>query len=328
MSPSVLVVGELQDGHVIPASREAIGVARVLAPPPAEVAVLLVGSRSKAAAAELGGSGANRLLVQEEARLDAAPAAAVAHGAASAAEAVRADLVLVGGTTFGRDLTGRLAARWNASAASGAIEVRRDGPSIRVRRPVFGGRATETVRLDGPRSVVSLRPHTFPIPSGSAPTPSIETAPGAEIPPALLAPRRTGIESSTAGVGPSLADAAIVVSGGRGLRTPEDFRLVEELASALGAAVGASRAVTDAGWRPTSLQVGQTGRAVSPQLYLAVGISGAIQHLVGMVSSRVIVAINSDASAPIFKVSDYGIVGDLFQIVPALTAEVRRVRGT
>ncbi|MGC2789948.1 MAG: electron transfer flavoprotein subunit alpha/FixB family protein, partial [Thermoplasmata archaeon] len=111
------------------------------------------------------------------------------------------------------------------------------------------------------------------------------------------------------------------------VRGAENFHLVEELAAALGAAVGASRAVTDAGWRPTSLQVGQTGRAVSPQLYIAVGISGAIQHIVGMVSSRVIVAINSDASAPIFKVADYGIAGDLFQIVPALTAEVRRVRG-
>ncbi|MGA8302646.1 MAG: electron transfer flavoprotein subunit alpha/FixB family protein, partial [Thermoplasmata archaeon] len=129
------------------------------------------------------------------------------------------------------------------------------------------------------------------------------------------------------GGGPGLTDAAIVVSGGRGVRGPENFHLVEELAAALGAAVGASRAVTDAGWRPTSLQVGQTGRAVSPQLYIAVGISGAIQHIVGMVSSRVIVAINSDASAPIFKVADYGIAGDLFQIVPALTAEVRRVRG-
>jgi electron transfer flavoprotein alpha subunit len=326
VSPTALVVGELHEGHVVPATRETIGVAHSLAP--ADVVVLLVGSRSKAAAAELAECGAGRVLVQEDARFDNAPPAAIAVVAASSAEAIRADLVLVGGTTFGRDLTGRLAARWNASAASGAIEIQRDGSSFRVRRPVFGGRATETVRLGGPRSVVSLRPHAFPIPAGLAPRLAIEPAPATEIPAALLAPHRTGVEPAAAGVGPSLADAAIVVSGGRGLRAPENFRLVEELASALGAAVGASRAVTDAGWRPSSLQVGQTGRAVSAQLYIAVGISGAIQHLVGMVSSRVIVAINSDASAPIFKVADYGIVGDLFQIVPALTAEIRRVRGS
>ncbi|MGP8135215.1 MAG: electron transfer flavoprotein subunit alpha/FixB family protein [Thermoplasmata archaeon] len=247
--------------------------------------------------------------------------------AVAAARAVDAGAVLVGGTTFGRDLAGRLAVRWDASAATGVIDVARDGGALRVRRPVFGGRATETVRLEGPRCVVALRPHAFPPPAGGGPPPTVEAAAPTEIPANLLAARRTGLEPTASGSGPALADAAIVVSGGRGLRDPESFHLVEELAAALGAAVGASRAVTDAGWRPASLQVGQTGRTVSPQLYVAVGISGAIQHLVGMISSRVIVAINSDPTAPIFMVADYGIVGDLFPIVPALTAEVRRARG-
>jgi electron transfer flavoprotein alpha subunit len=328
VSPGVLVVGELHDGRVVPSTLEAVGVARTLAPGPGEVVVLLAGSRSRAAAAELGAHGVGRVLVSEDARLDTAPAAAIAVVATAAARALDAGTVLVGGTTFGRDLAGRLAARWSATAATGATDVVRDGAALRVRRPVFGGRATETLRLDGPRCVVAIRPHAFAAPAGSPSSPTLEAAPAVEIPAPLLAARRTGVEPTSAGAGPGLTDAAVVVSGGRGVRAPENFRLVEELAAALGGAVGASRAVTDAGWRPATLQVGQTGKTVSPQLYIAVGISGAIQHLMGMISSRVIVAVNNDATAPIFKVADYGIVGDLFQILPALTAEVRRARGT
>lgn len=327
MTPAVLVVGELEGPHVAPATLETVGVARSLAESPGDVVVLLTGSHARAAAPELAPHGVGRVMVRDEPTLDTAPAGAVAAVASVAATALDAGTVLVGGTTFGRDLTGRIAARWNASAATGVIEIARDGADLRVRRPVFGGRATETVRLEGPRTVVALRPHTFPISPGTPGPATVGPSPAAEIPEYLLAARRTGVEAISAGSGPALGDAAIVVSGGRGLRAPENFRLVEELAASLGAAVGASRAVTDAGWRPASYQVGQTGRTVSPQLYVAVGISGAIQHLVGMVSSRVIVAINSDASAPIFKVADYGIVGDLFQIVPALTAEIRRARG-
>jgi electron transfer flavoprotein alpha subunit len=265
--------------------------------------------------------------IAEAASLDAGPTALVAAAVGRAATEAGADTVLVGGTTFGRDLVGRVAVDWNAAVASGVTEVRTGENGLVVRRPVFGGRATETRRLEGPRRVLALRPHAFPLPiEAPAEVQVTAVAPG-EPPAALLAPKRTAITPIASGGGPGLTDAAIIVSGGRGLRAPENFRLVEDLAQSLGAAVGASRAVTDAGWRPTALQVGQTGKAVSPQLYIAVGISGAIQHIVGMVSSRVIVAINSDASAPIFKVADYGIVGDLFQIVPALTAEVRRVRG-
>jgi electron transfer flavoprotein alpha subunit len=327
VTPTVLVVGEVQHGHVSGATLEAAGVAQSLAGNADGVVVLLFGSLARSVAPEVGRRGVRKVRVADDARLDAAPAAAVAAASAATADAVGATLVLLGGTSFGRDLAGRLAARWNAAVASGVTEVRTGGSGLEVRRPIFGGRATETRRLSGPRSVLVLRPHAFSVPAESPVDPAVEPAPAFDLPDSLLAPRRLSVETVAQGAGPSLGDASIVVSGGRGLRAPENFPLVEELASSLGAAVGASRAVTDAGWRPSSFQVGQTGKAVSPQLYIAVGISGAIQHIVGMISSRVIVAINTDASAPIFKVADYGIVGDLFQVVPALTAEVKRVRG-
>ncbi|MCI4372129.1 MAG: electron transfer flavoprotein subunit alpha/FixB family protein [Thermoplasmata archaeon] len=326
MTGPILIVGEVQNGHLSGPTLEAISVARSLGGSPSSLVGFVAGHDSRSTALEFGRFGVSHVWVARDPTLDSAPIAALALYIAAAATKAGAETILVGGTTLGRDLMGRLAIRWNAAVATGVTEVRRDGAALQVRRPIFGGRATETRRLDGAHVALALRPHAFPAPLDAPVDPVIEDLPSVPLPAAWLAPRRTGTETSAEGAGPSLGDASIVVSGGRGVRTAENFQLVEELAAALGAAVGASRAVTDAGWRPSSYQVGQTGRSVSPQLYLAVGISGAIQHLVGMLSSRVIVAINSDASAPIFRVADYGIVGDLFQIVPALTAEVRRVR--
>jgi electron transfer flavoprotein alpha subunit len=328
VSGPILIVGEVQDDHLSGPTTEAIAVAQSLGGPDVALVGFLAGSSARAAGAKFGRLGLSRVLIAPDPVFDNAPAAVLSGSVAMAAEKVGAEAILLGGSVSGRDLVGRLAIRWNASAATGVTEVRRDGTALLVRRPVFGGRATETRRLDGPRFVLALRPHVFARPPERAVTPTVEELPTSPTPPGVMAPRRTSLEAADQGTGPSLGDASLVVSGGRGLRTAENFPLVEALAASLGAAVGASRAVTDAGWRPSSFQVGQTGRSVSPQLYIAVGISGAIQHLVGMMSSRVIVAINSDASAPIFRVADYGIVGDLFQIVPALTAEIRRVRGS
>jgi electron transfer flavoprotein alpha subunit len=327
MTTRVLIVGELDGTRLSGATLEAIGKAREVSPEPGSVAGFLAGTGAKAAAPEFARYGIAEVWCAEDPRLDQAPVAAVATHVAAGADAAGATIVLVGGTTFGRDLAGRLAVRWNAAAVTGVTELSVTGGVPKVRRPIFGGRAYETLRLEGTRFVVALRPHAFPSPVESPVASTVRESPRVEVPANLLSPQRIGVEGVASGSGPSLSDAAIVVSGGRGLRGPENFPLVEALATSLGAAVGASRAVTDAGWRPASFQVGQTGRAVSPQLYIAVGISGAIQHIVGMVSSHVIVAINSDPSAPIFKVADYGVVGDLFQIVPALTAEIRRVRG-
>ena len=326
MTAAVAVLAELHDGTVAPVTWEAASAALGLAAPGGEVVGLFVGAGAGAAVSAAGGHGLTRAIVLDDRRLaDAAPAA-VASAIATMLAGRTIDTVVAGDSTFGRDVSGRLAVRWDAAAVTGVVEASRMDGGFRVRRPVFGGRATESRELRAPRAVIAVRPHTFPPATATGDAPPIETVGPVDLPAALLAGKRVGIDAAANSTGPALADAAIVVSGGRGLRDPEHFRLVEELAAALGAAVGASRAVTDAGWRPASLQVGQTGKAVSPQLYIAVGISGAIQHLVGMVSSRVIVAINSDGSAPIFRVADYGIVGDLFQILPALTAEVRRVR--
>jgi electron transfer flavoprotein alpha subunit len=319
-----LVYLERTADGIASASREAAGVARSVAAGGPLVG-LLVGPGGAGPAANVG---LDRVLVVDAPSLARPSAVQLATLCGAAAEHAGVTTILVPGTARGRDIVGRVAVRWNASAATNVTEVAvGEGGGLRVSRPVFGGRATEQLDLPGPRHVLALKPHAFSPPAAATSAPPAEPFPLPESLAATPGLDVLGFQPTSGGKGPELGEASIVVSGGRGLRTPEQFRLVEELAEALGAAVGASRAVTDAGWRPTSYQVGQTGRAVSPQLYIAVGISGAIQHVVGMVSSRVIVAVNSDPSAPIFRVADYGIAGDLFAIVPALTKAVRSARG-
>ena len=323
----VFVVGERAGERLAVGTREAIGVARRLGG--AKVVGVIAASPDAPAVGELARAGVDEVVAAPPAGdgpLTGAQEAAAIRAALGEAES---GIVLVPGSVRGTALVGRLAATWDAVGASGVTDLAVEGDDrARATRPVFGGRATQELDLPGPRLVVGLRPHAFPPAPAADPVAPVTGRPA----PALPAPEGAGtlgpVEAVAQSAGPDLLEATIVVSGGRGVRGPENFPLVEELAAALGAAVGASRAVTDAGWRPPSYQVGQTGKSVSPQLYVAVGISGAIQHLVGMMSSRVIVAINSDPSAPIFKIADYGIVGDLFQIVPALTRAVRAARAT
>jgi electron transfer flavoprotein alpha subunit len=226
----------------------------------------------------------------------------------------------------GRDLAPRVAARLGVSLASDVTSFELQGDALLARHPAFTGKIIVTLRLTGSPALVSLRPGA--VPAAEHPkTARVEKAEPAADPGAARV--RVTDMSQGGGAKLDLGEAPVIVSGGRGLRGPENFKLLEDLAEAFGnAAVGATRAVTDDGWRPATDQIGQTGRVVSPDLYLALGISGAIQHLAGMRTARTIVAVNKDKDAPIFKIADYGIVGDLFEVVPRLTEEVRKARAS
>jgi electron transfer flavoprotein alpha subunit len=224
----------------------------------------------------------------------------------------------------GRDLAPRVAAKLGVSLASDVTEFELRGDAVVVQHPAYTGKIIVTLRLLGTPALLSVRPGSV-TPAEQPRTPRVETT-GPAMDPATARVTVTDV-SQRGATKLDLGEASIIVSGGRGLRAAENFKLVEDLAAAIGnAAVGATRAVTDDGWRPATDQIGQTGRLVSPDLYIAVGISGAIQHLAGMRTAKTIVAINKDKDAPIFKVADYGIVGDLFEILPRLIAEVKKAR--
>jgi len=226
----------------------------------------------------------------------------------------------------GRDLAPRVAARLGVSLASDVTGFEFQNDSLIAQHPAYTGKVNVTLRLTGTPALLSLRPG-FVTPAEQPRAARVESVEPAMDPAAARVTVSELAQRSTTKL--DLGEAPIIVSGGRGLRAAENFKLVEDLAAALGdAAVGATRAVTDDGWRPPTDQIGQTGRLVSPDLYIAVGISGAIQHLADMRTAKTIVAINKDKDAPIFKIADYGIVGDLFEIVPRLTAEVKKARSS
>jgi electron transfer flavoprotein alpha subunit len=240
-----------------------------------------------------------------------------------AAERPRAILGAV--TSRQREFLARLAARLGVGFAADTVGLATEGDALVATRPVYAGKLLSKVTWARPPWIATLRPNVFkPAEPQSGREPVVER-PAVTLPePAMrLHERREEVSTGL----PELSEAELVVSGGRGMKGPENFVILEELASVIGAAVGASRAAVDAGWRPHRFQIGQTGRTISPKLYLGFGISGAIQHLAGMRTSKVIVAVNKDAEAPIFKIADYGIVGDLFEVVPALTEEFKKLLG-
>jgi electron transfer flavoprotein alpha subunit len=306
---------------------EAVTAARMLADKSGggEVHALLMGPPGIAAkASQLGQHGADVVIAVEHANLaNYSPEAATA----TAAERIKAGgyrAAIFSTSAQGRDLAPRVAARLGVSVVTDVVAFELERDTIVVRHPINIGKVIATLAISGNPAVIAMRPNVI-APAQNPKAGRVEAAQPA-IDPASA--RVKVVETRQGGGGKlDLAEAPVVIAGGRGLKAAENFKLVEDLASAFGnAAVGATRAVTDDGWRPHSDQIGQTGRLVSPELYIAVGISGAVQHLAGMRTSKTIVAINKDKDAPIFKVADYGIVGDVFEVVPALTEAIREAK--
>ena len=229
--------------------------------------------------------------------------------------------LIVGNTSLGNDLAPRVAVKLNSGCIMDCVNLQVEAGNIIATRPIYAGKAFAKVKLSSDVKVFTIRPNVFKAELSDSGSASVETI---EITNPNLKAKVVSFKKSEGKL--DVAEADIIVSGGRGMKGPENFNLIESLADSLGAAVGASRAVVDAGWRPHREQVGQTGKTVSPSLYVACGISGAIQHLAGMSTSKYIVAINKDKDAPIFSVADYGIAGDLFEILPVLTEEIKKIR--
>jgi len=320
---------EARGGELRKVAFEAVAAARQAADATGggQVHALVMGAPGIASKIEaLGRFGADQVTVVEHAGLERYAPEAFAATAAERIKAGSYRAAFFSASAEGRDLAPRVAARLGVGLASDVVGFEIKGDAVLAEHPAYAGKVMVTLRLTGTPAIVSLRPGALPA-AEQPRTAKVESAAPAADP---AAGRVVVTElAQQAGAKLDLGEAPVIVSGGRGLRAAEHFKLVEDLADAFGnAAVGATRAVTDDGWRPATDQIGQTGRVVSPELYVAVGISGAIQHLAGMRTARTIVAINKDKDAPIFKLADYGIVGDLFEVVPRLTEAVRKARAS
>jgi electron transfer flavoprotein alpha subunit len=314
--PGVLVFCEVQDGKIKKTSREALTIGNKLAQ--AAGGDLVAFATDSSVAADAGRYGAKKLYT---AKLDSYSTELFTAALQQVVDDVKPSVVLLGGTSNGRDLAPRLAARLGVGVASDVDRLEWVDGKARARRPVYSGKAFATVDIVGTPAIATTRPNAFPAEeAGGGAAEVVEVNVTAESKAKLI-----DTQAPEAGE-LSIAEADIIVSGGRGLKEGENFSYIRDLAHAIGGAVGASRATVDAGWIDHQHQVGQTGRVVSPNLYIAAGVSGAIQHLAGMSSSKHIVAINKDPEAPIFRVADLGIVGDLFTILPALTEEVKKAK--
>jgi electron transfer flavoprotein alpha subunit len=314
---TVLALIEHRDGRADELSLQALALARTLGEPEA----LLVGPGGADAAAELGAHGVRTAHVAEDGRLGAYAPGAWARCVTDAVERTGANAVVAAGSGRGNEVMAHVAARMDLPFAANCTKAATDGTVTRVR---WGGSLLEEARLHAPLLLLSVAPHTVQaaaVDGGQAEVRALHV--GLEEAD-LTVQVAEHVETVTSGV--SLAEAKVVVSGGRGVGSAEGFAILEELAGVLDAAVGCSRVVTSAGWRPHTDQVGQTGTKVSPDLYIACGISGATQHIAGCKGAKKILAINSDADAPILASADYAVIGDLAEVVPAITEELRKAR--
>ena len=318
----VLVVGEAGAGGLRPVSLELVTAAKRLGGP---ISGLIFGSDVSGAATLFGSAGLDRLLVMDRHLLACPSTEAATSIIAEAIGKIEPAVVLMPNTTLATEYAPTLAARLGLPLVSDVFDLRCDNANVVVTRPAMGGRLQSDVTLSGEqRQLIAIRGGAFEKAATGGEPPEVELIDVAMSP----LDEHVGVvgvaPKESTGVG--LETAEIVVAGGRGMKDAASFKMIEDLAAALGGAVGATRAVTDLGWRPHGEQIGQTGKTIAPKLYIAAGISGAVQHTVGMTGSENIVVINRDPDAPIFKSASFGIVGDLFEVLPALTAAVAAAR--
>jgi len=326
MAGNVLIIAEQRKGQFRKAAYEVATAGRKVADDlGGDVTALVFGKDVSGMATELGAYGVDKVLVAENDLFDNYTPEGFVKVILETIAQLDPEVVLFGATSQGKDLAPRVASKLGVGLASDCTGLQVDGGKLIAKRPVYAGKAFIQLAFKANPQMASLRPKAF--------TAEVKeegkTAPVEKVSVSVDASElKTKVKEfqETGGGKVELTEADIIVSGGRGMKGPENFKMLEELADLLGGAVGASRAAVDAGWRPHSDQVGQTGKTVSPNLYIAVGISGAIQHLAGMGSSKVIVAINKDPEAPIFQKADYGVVADLFDVVPKLIEEVKKLK--
>jgi len=321
MAKGIYVIAEQRDGALRKVSFELVSAARKLADQTSdEVCAILLGSGVESMAAELGKFGADKVFVGDNAALEPYITEAHAQVVAKILKDNDAAIALFGASVQGKDLSARVAAKLAGGLATDCTDVKIDGGKLIAVRPMYAGKCFGEVAFNTTPAMASLRPNVFP---------AVENAKAGAVTKVDVAvdaqkSKVLEVQKDTSGK-VDLTEANIIVSGGRGMKGPDEYKILEELADVLKGTVGASRAAVDAGWRPQKDQVGQTGKVVSPNLYIACGISGAIQHLAGMSSSKCIVAINKDAEAPIFTKADFGVVDDLFKVVPELTAVCKKL---
>lgn len=322
----ILIVAEQRGGQLQRSSRSAMTFgARLAEQLGVDWHIVAVGHGLVGVADELAGYDAKSVLLVDHPALEGPLAETYAPCLAVAAQEVGATVIGATVTAFAKDVLPRVTALLDAGMVSEVLEVKAEDGQLLFSRPMHAGAAIAWVTTAARVVIATVRPAAFPVAEPGAPSSEIRWL---EPPAEALEPQAQFLAFEPhVSERPSLLEADIVVSGGRGLRAPENFKLIESLADVLGAAVGASRPPADSGWVPTDWQVGQTGKTVSPQVYFAIGISGAVQHLAGMKDSKVIVAINKDPEASIFKVATYGLVADLFEAVPELIEEINKLKG-